>query len=129
MWSDEELHLQDAHDHRQPEHHHHIGVLSNNSSEGGGDGCDLDSTVPNHLYETKPLTLGSSHNIDHQHHNHHLGLGATVDHQKKMERTSSPRRPPLSSNSSMDNMRATLSTATTNSTSNMSPQGRSSSFG
>lgn len=119
IWSDDELHLQD--DQRQTEHHH-IGVLSSNSSEGG-DGCDLDSTLPNHIYETKPLTL--AHNTDHHHH-HHLGLGS-VDHQKKLDRTS-PRRPPLSSNSSMDNMRATLSTATNNSTSNMSPQGRSSSF-
>lgn len=115
VWSDDELHLHDE--------HHHIGVLSNNSSEGG-DGCDLDSTLPNHIYETKPLMLASSHNIDHH---HHLGLGS-VEHQKKLDRTS-PRRPPLSSNSSMDNMRATLSTATNNSTSNMSPQGRSSSFG
>ncbi|XP_023733714.1 myb family transcription factor IPN2 [Lactuca sativa] len=122
VWSDDELHLQDDH-HRQTEHHH-IGVLSSNTSEAG-DGCDLDSTIPSHIYETKPLTLASSHNIDHHHH-HHLGLGS-VDHQKKMDRTS-PRRPPLSSNSSMDNMRATLSTATNNSTSNMSPQGRSSSF-
>ncbi|KVI02327.1 Homeodomain-like protein, partial [Cynara cardunculus var. scolymus] len=108
IWSDDELHLQD--DHHRPPEHHHIGVLSSNSSEGGGDGCDLDSTVPSHIYETKPLTLTSSHNIDHHH--HHLGLGS-VDHQKKLDRTS-PRRPPLSSNSSMDNMRATLSTATTN---------------
>ncbi|KAJ9551196.1 hypothetical protein OSB04_015241 [Centaurea solstitialis] len=130
MWSDDELHLQDDH-HRPPEHlhhHHHIGVLSsNNSSEGGGgggDGCDLDSSVPIY-HETKPLTL--TNNIDHHHH-HHLGLGSAVDHQKKLEdRSTSPRRPPLSSNSSMDNIRATLST--TNSTSNMSPQGRSSSFG
>ncbi|XP_076930788.1 myb family transcription factor IPN2-like [Bidens hawaiensis] len=124
MWSDDELHLQDDH-HQQQEHHQHIGVLSNHSSEGGGgDGCDLDSTVPNHIFKTTPLTLASSHNVDHIHH-HHLGLGP-IDHNKmKMERTS-PRRPPLSSNSSMDNVRATLST---NSNSNMSPQGRSSSFG
>ncbi|XP_076928746.1 myb family transcription factor APL-like [Bidens hawaiensis] len=86
------------------------------SSEGGG---DLDSTVPNHIFETKPLTLASSHNIDH-----HLGVGS-ADHQIKLERTL-PRRPPLSSNSSMDNMKGTLST---NGNSNMSPQGRSSSFG
>lgn len=119
MWSDEELHLQD--DQHQQQEHHHIAVLSNNSSEGGG--CDLDSTIPNNIFETKPLTLASSHNVDHIHH-HHLGLGP-VDHNLKLERTS-PRRPPLSSNSSMDNMRATLST---NSNSNMSPQGRSSSFG
>ncbi|MFS7922385.1 putative transcription factor MYB-HB-like family [Helianthus anomalus] len=123
MWSDDELHLQD--DHQQQQEHNHIGVLSNNSSEGGGgDGCDLDSTVPSHIFETTPLTLASSHNVDHIHH-HHLGLGP-MDHNKpKLERTS-PRRPPLSSNSSMDNMRATLST---NSNCNMSPQGRSSSFG
>ncbi|KAL8195818.1 hypothetical protein R6Q57_025571 [Mikania cordata] len=119
MWSDDELHLQD-----DQQQHHHIGVLSNNSSEGGGgDGCDIDSTVPNHIFETTPLALASSHNVDHLHH-HHFGL-APVDHSKKLERTS-PRRPPLSSNSSMDNMRATLSA---NSNSNMSPQGRSSSFG
>nr|XP_043628029.1 myb family transcription factor APL [Erigeron canadensis] len=145
MWSDEELNLQDDHHHhhhhRQPDqhrhHHHHIGVLSNNnSSEGGGDGnCDLDSSsLPSHLFETKPLTLGSNHhhnNMDHHSSSSssHLGLGPIMDHHpKKVERTSSPRRPPLSSNSSMDNMRATLST-TTNSNSNMSPQGRSSSFG
>ncbi|XP_076932370.1 myb family transcription factor APL-like [Bidens hawaiensis] len=72
---------------------------------------DLDSTVPNHIFETKALTLASSHNMDH--------------HQIKLERTS-PRRPPLSSNNSMDNMKGTLST---NSNSNMSPQGRSSFFG
>ncbi|GKB72863.1 hypothetical protein Tco_0934275 [Tanacetum coccineum] len=117
MWSDDELQLQDD---RPSEHRHHIGVLSSNSSEGG-DGCDLDSSVPSgHMYETKPLTLAASSsqmNIT----DHHLGLGQQVnDHQNKMERTSSPRRPPLSSNSSMDNMRATL---------NLSPQGRSSSFG
>ncbi|XP_071730327.1 myb family transcription factor IPN2 [Rutidosis leptorrhynchoides] len=125
MWSDDELHLQDDHhrpsEHQHHHHQHHIGVLSSNSSEGAGDGCDLDSSVQAHLFETKPLTLG---NIDHHQHQHHLGLGP-LDHQKKLERTS-PRRPPLSSNSSMDNMRATLST---NSNSNMSPQGRSSSFG
>ncbi|KAI3703723.1 hypothetical protein L1987_73917 [Smallanthus sonchifolius] len=101
MWSD---------DHHRQHENHQIGVLSNSNSEGGGDGCDLDPTVTNHIFETKPLTLVSSHNI-----NHH----------QKLERTS-PRRPPLSSNSSMDNLRATLST---NSNSNMSPQGRSSSFG
>ncbi|MFS7928815.1 putative transcription factor MYB-HB-like family [Helianthus anomalus] len=106
MWSNEELHLQDD--------HHLTGVLSNNSSEGR-----VDSAVPNDVFETKPLTLASSHNIDH-----HLGVGP-ADHHIKLEKTS-PRRPPLSSHSSMDNMKDTLST---NSNSNMSPQGRSSSFG
>ncbi|KAI3703163.1 hypothetical protein L6452_28919 [Arctium lappa] len=125
-WSDDELQLQVQDDHHHHHHHHHHigGVLSNNSSEGGGgDGCDLDSTtVPSHInYETKPALT----NI-HHHHHMNLGLGSVDHHQKKLDRTS-PRRPPLSSNSSMDNMtRATISTATTN---NMSPQGRSSSFG
>ncbi|KAL4573034.1 hypothetical protein LXL04_019827 [Taraxacum kok-saghyz] len=72
IWSDEEFQLQDGH-HRQTEHHH-IGEVSCNSSKGG-DGCDLDVTLHNNIYETKPLTLASSHNVDH-HHQHHLGLGS-----------------------------------------------------
>lgn len=109
MRLDNELHPKD--DHEQQHEHHRIGVLSNNDSEGGGDRCDYDPSVPKHLFESNSLTLDSRHSTNQQ----HLGL-EPEDNPKKLEKTS-PRRPPLSSNSSTDNLRAT----STNSNSSMSP--------
>ncbi|PWA68209.1 homeodomain-like superfamily protein [Artemisia annua] len=49
--------------------HHHIEVPCSNDTKG--DGYDLDSGATEHSYDTKPLLLPRSRDIDHH---HHIGL-------------------------------------------------------